>query len=159
MALRIKVDVSQLIHRTSQVSKRYRSASITLGYNSPVAVFLHENMEMKWKGLPRPSDQGAYWDALNGQGSSKFLETPLRQMGGAGILAGKLAQGLRGPDGSVETGLKLAARALLDESLKRVPYETGGLYRSAFIDDPVVAGVSVKVRSNQFETFVADVGQ
>lgn len=41
-----------------------------VGFTSEYALFVHENMEMKLEGLPRPSGLGTYWNP----GGPKFLE-------------------------------------------------------------------------------------
>lgn len=47
-------------------------------YGTDYAVYVHENLEMSYKGKPRPSGLGNYWDASQGAGRSKFLESVLR---------------------------------------------------------------------------------
>jgi hypothetical protein len=51
------------------------SLAVDVGYTAAHAVFLHENMEQKLKGKPRPSGLGVYWGP-NGQ--PKFLESAAR---------------------------------------------------------------------------------
>jgi hypothetical protein len=41
-----------------------------VGFTAEYALFVHENMEMKLEGLPRPSGLGTYWNP----GGPKFLE-------------------------------------------------------------------------------------
>lgn len=43
-------------------------------YSEDYAVAVHENMEMKLAGEPRPSGRWDYWDAYRGQGTHKYLE-------------------------------------------------------------------------------------
>jgi len=55
--------------------------SVQVGYTAAYAIFVHENTEMRWKGLPRLAPhKGRYWDP-QGRGQSKFLETPMRTLG------------------------------------------------------------------------------
>jgi hypothetical protein len=42
-----------------------------VGYTSSYAVYVHENLEMKWEGMPRRSGIGVYWGP---HGENKFLE-------------------------------------------------------------------------------------
>lgn len=46
--------------------------AVEVGYSAAYAIYVHENLEMKLRGEPRPSGLGEYWGP-NGQ--SKFLET------------------------------------------------------------------------------------
>lgn len=56
------------------------SASVIVGYTASYAVYVHENVEMKGKGLPRKKpSKGRYWDP-QGRGQAKFLEEPARSM-------------------------------------------------------------------------------
>jgi len=59
--------------------------NVMVGYTAAYALFVHENVEMKLKGLPRPTtaagtSQGSYWDPP-GRGQAKFLEEPARRLG------------------------------------------------------------------------------
>ncbi len=46
-----------------------------VGYTSAYALFVHENMEQKLKGEPRPSGLGTYWNP----GGPKFLERAVNE--------------------------------------------------------------------------------
>jgi len=50
-----------------------------IGYTANYAIFVHENVEMKLKGQPRPGGRGRYWDP-QGKGQAKFLEEPARTL-------------------------------------------------------------------------------
>jgi hypothetical protein len=53
-------------------------AKAKVGYTAMYALFVHENVEMKLKGQPRPAPhKGSYWDP-QGRAQSKFLEQPMR---------------------------------------------------------------------------------
>lgn len=56
--------------RKSQDNKQ----TVVVGYSSAYAIFVHENLEMKLKGKPRPSGLGVYWGP---KGEAKFLENAL----------------------------------------------------------------------------------
>lgn len=45
--------------------------SVEIGYSASYAVYVHENLEMKLKGQPRPSGLGKYWGP---SGEAKFLQ-------------------------------------------------------------------------------------
>jgi len=52
---------------------------VNVGYTAAYAIYVHENVEMKLKGQPRPGGKGRYWDP-QGRGQSKFLEEPARRL-------------------------------------------------------------------------------
>lgn len=47
------------------------SLSVEIGYTAGYAVYVHEDLEMKLQGEPRPSGLGVYWGP---NGENKFLE-------------------------------------------------------------------------------------
>ena len=56
--------------------------TVTVGYTAAYALYVHERVEMKWKGKPRmpnPPHKGKYWDP-QGRGQAKFLEEPARRL-------------------------------------------------------------------------------
>lgn len=53
---------------------------VNVGYTAYYAMYVHENVEMKGKGLPRKApSKGNYWDPA-GRGQAKFLEEPARRL-------------------------------------------------------------------------------
>lgn len=50
--------------------------AVEVGYSAAYALFVHENMEQKLKGEPRPSALGEYWGP---NGEPKFLESTLNE--------------------------------------------------------------------------------
>lgn len=50
-----------------------------VGYTASYAVYVHENMEQKLKGKPRPSGLGVYWGPAGGP---KFLERAVIELQG-----------------------------------------------------------------------------
>lgn len=53
---------------------------VTVGFTVPYALFVHEAVGMKLKGLPRlpnPPHKGRYWDPIP-RAKAKFLEDPIR---------------------------------------------------------------------------------
>lgn len=54
---------------------------VEVGYTAAYAIFVHENVEMKGKGLPRKAPhKGFYWDP-QGTATAKFLEKPFKTFG------------------------------------------------------------------------------
>lgn len=49
--------------------------AVDIGFTAPYALAIHENMEQKLKGKPRPSGIGVYWGP---SGQPKFLESAAR---------------------------------------------------------------------------------
>lgn len=72
----VPVEFNDLIN-SGYVSFRKRGFfnEVSVGYLAYYALYVHEAVEMKLKGLPRPSGQGNYWDP---NGRAKFLEEPAR---------------------------------------------------------------------------------
>lgn len=54
-------------------------AAFEVGYTSNYAVYVHENLEMKWEGKPRRSGIGVYWGP---RGENKFLEKAFNEEAG-----------------------------------------------------------------------------
>ena len=52
---------------------------VTVAYTALYAMFVHENVEMKLRGQPRPGGKGHYWDP-QGRAQAKFLEAPSRDV-------------------------------------------------------------------------------
>lgn len=50
--------------------------AVEVGYTAAYAMFVHENIEQKLKGEPRPSGLGVYWGP---DGEPKFLENAFRE--------------------------------------------------------------------------------
>ena len=101
--------------------------SVVVGYTANYAVYVHENMEMKLEGQPRPSGLGNYWGPAGA--SAKFLEKPARQH------ASELAEIVRKVYKSgktLATALLMAGLRLQRESQKMVPREYGHLVSTAF---------------------------
>jgi len=53
---------------------------VDVGYTALYAIYVHEAVGMKLKGLPRPKGRGKYWDP-QGRAQAKFLEEPARRLG------------------------------------------------------------------------------
>lgn len=53
--------------------------AVEIGYSAEYAVYVHENMEQRLQGEPRPSGLGVYWGP---SGQPKYLESALRDLQG-----------------------------------------------------------------------------
>lgn len=108
-----------------------KTGSVVVGYTASYALYVHENMEMKWKGEPRKKPhKGRYWDPQDKAGP-KFLEGPARELADTGIFTQILVKAVQAGK-TVMQGLLLAGLRLQRESMLRVPVDTGNLKNSAF---------------------------
>ncbi len=55
------------------------NTKVTVGYTANYALYVHEAVEMKLQGKPRPQGRGFFWDP-QGQAQAKFLEAPSRSL-------------------------------------------------------------------------------
>lgn len=99
-----------------------------VGYTGNYGLWVHENLEMKWKGLPRHNGHGFYWDP-QGKGQSKFLEAPARTFAREiGAIVSSVYKATKNLGKALYTGgLKLQR-----ESMQLVPVDTANLKASAF---------------------------
>lgn len=103
--------------------------SVAVGYTASYALYVHEAVEMKLKGLPRqPPGKGMYWDP-QGRAQAKFLEAPFRQL--APELKRIIFKAVAG-GATLLQGLFLAGLRVQRESQPLVPVDTGNLKGSAF---------------------------
>lgn len=61
--------------RASAYTRKSGDLSVEVGYHAAYAVYVHENLEQRLRGQPRPSKLGTYWNP----GGPKFLERPMRE--------------------------------------------------------------------------------
>lgn len=114
-----------------KAAKKYgeEHVSVIVGYTANYALHVHENIEMKAKGLPRhkPS-KGNYWDPP-GRGQAKFLEQPARELKREfqRIIATACENGA-----TLKKAILIAGLRLQRESQQLVPVDTGNLKASAF---------------------------
>jgi len=120
-------------------------AAVLVGYTANYALYVHENIEMKWRGFPRNMSirkgedgvaytgynqigkwRGLFWGPA---GQAKFLEQPARTM--TGVLSDIVAVALKAKK-TMAQALLLAGLRLQRESQKLVPIDTGNLRASAF---------------------------
>ncbi len=55
-------------------SKDAKREQVEIGYTADYALYVHENIEMKWRGKPRKSGLGKYWGP---KGEARFLYNAL----------------------------------------------------------------------------------
>lgn len=136
-----------------KIAGSYDRTSVVVGYTANYALYVHENVEMKWKGLPRgggfsvskdgkvvvpkrvmdtgtisTTGKGFYWDP-QGRAQAKFLEAPFRQLGPElKVMIRKAVAG----GATLLQALYMAGLRLQRESQLLVPVDTGNLKGSAF---------------------------
>lgn len=115
----------------SLVRLRTKDARVTFSvtFSAPYAVTIHERVAMAWRGRPRRSGRGVYWQARTGMGEAKYLENAIRFMQNSGKFRYISMQVIKA-GGTLRKVLQAKADALLAEARKRVPYEYGKLWRS-----------------------------
>lgn len=126
--------VKNLSSKFRQLAKDAGEArvSVLVGYAGQIngkpsyAKHVHENVEMKWQGLPRRSKIGVYWGP---HGQAKFLEEPFRRLMPElkSMIRTAVAKGA-----TLLQALLLAGNRLQRESQNVVPVEYGNLRASAF---------------------------
>lgn len=130
---KLKSTLEQLVRR----SRRIDSGNVIVGFNANYALFVHENVEMKWRGQKRKGKRpdgserkGRYWDP-QGRGQSKFLEQPAREMRPeiAAVIAANARRGV-----GLIVAMVLAGQKLQAASQKLVPVDLGNLKGSAFTE-------------------------
>lgn len=102
--------------------------SVIVGYTAAYALFVHENLEMKLRGVPRTNGKGMYWDP-QGRGQSKFLEEPARALKDE---YGKIVRDALKRGATLAQALVAAGLRLQRESMLLCPVDTGNLKASAF---------------------------
>lgn len=120
-------------------------ATVLVGYTANYALYVHENVEMKWRGFPRNMGirkgedgiaytgyketgrwRGLFWGPA---GQAKFLEAPARTL--TGVLSDIVAVAMKAKK-TMAQALLLAGLRLQRESQQLVPIDTGNLRASAF---------------------------
>jgi len=141
--------VGKLREMAAKASKESNVSAI-VGYTASYAVYVHENVEMKWKGLPRSGEvrmlsgaggertvttghakgkgKGFYWGP---HGQAKFLEQPMRELSNSGEFSRIIFKALSQKK-TMAQALLLAGLKLQRDSQKLVPVEFGNLRASAF---------------------------
>lgn len=115
--------------RTAFIASSAGQVVVEVGYECAYAIHVHENVEMKWRGLPRrPPAKGVYWGPA---GQAKFLEAPSRKMAREGAIGRIILEVIRN-GGSLRDGLLAAGLELQSLSQELVPIDTGVLKNSAY---------------------------
>ncbi len=113
------------------LSSRLRGEkSVITGFTAAYALYVHENMEMKLAGQPRPKGRGFYWDP-QGISGPKFLEGPARELSNSGELS-RIFTAIVKAGRTITQGLLACGFRIQREAQKRVPVDTGNLKASAF---------------------------
>ena len=111
------------------LGRKGKNATVIVGYTANYAVYVHEAVGMKLKGVKRsPPGKGKYWDP-QGRAQAKFLEEPARTM--KDEIAKDIGKAYNN-GASFEDSLYLGGLRLQRESQLRVPVDTGNLKNSAF---------------------------
>src|SRR5262245_23794597 len=97
----------RLMGKLRNLMARGRRVSVLVGYTAKYAIYVHENVEMKLAGLPRPSGLGTYWSP-EGAGP-KFLERPARSLRAelGGLVANFMRAGATMLEALTVAGLRL----------------------------------------------------
>ncbi len=128
---KLKAVLDALQKRINEAKKASDTSAIT-GFTANYALYVHENLEMRLKGLPRPTHGGAsrgyYWDP-QGQAGPKFLEGPARELKDevAKIVSEALKNGA-----TLAQALVMGCLRIQREAMQRCPVDTGFLKASAF---------------------------
>lgn len=116
--------VNRLLREKAEQGEK-ANVSCIVGYTAKYAIYVHENMEMKLKGQPRPSGLGTYWNP----GGPKFLERPARELRGELV---KIIRSIYAATKDMGKALYTAGLRLQRESMQQIPVEYGFLRNSAF---------------------------
>ncbi len=142
--------VNQKFARLAKKAIETVHPSVSVGYTANYAIHVHENIEMKWRGLPRSGEttyakitkggagyevasranKGNYWDGTGGAtGQAKFLEQPFREL--RSELASMIVLAVKN-GATLLQALYIAGLRLQRESQLLVPVVSGNLKASAF---------------------------
>ena len=116
------------LKRLADTARKEAAPKVIVGYTAAYAIYVHENLEMKLKGKPRPKKRGKYWDP-QGRAQAKFLEQPANELQPelGRIIETAMRNGATMPQALLMAGLRLQR-----ESQQLVPVDTGNLKASAF---------------------------
>lgn len=121
--------VIAVLQKKAAQAQTDNNASVVVGFSTAYAVYVHENIEMKWRGLPRKAPaKGDYWGP---HGQAKYLENPARELSNNGTLGAIVMTALKAKK-TMAQALLLAGLRLQRESQALVPVDTGTLKNSAF---------------------------
>lgn len=127
----LKERAKRWLGESDELARGGKGSSVIVGFTAAYALWVHENLEMKWKGLPRrPPGKGYYWDPQIA--GPKFLENPARDLSNSGELSRILTSVVRSGK-TVMQGLLVCGMRILREAQQRVPVDTGVLKASGFV--------------------------
>ena len=106
-----------------------KSNKFSVTFTAPYAVYVHEKIEMVWRGKPRKSGIGVYWGPA---GEAKYLENAVRRLRNTGTLAKIIKDAVRRKM-TVLQGMRKMAERILFEASMHVPVEYGVLKKSGKI--------------------------
>lgn len=128
-------ELQATLRKLANKAQRDNRVSVVIGYNAKYALFVHENLEMKWKGLERKGtrpdgtkSEGRYWDP-QGRGQSQYLIKPFRENRRKFRI---IIQTIYKQTKNLTLGLVTAGQFLQRESQLIVPVDSGNLEGSAF---------------------------
>lgn len=122
-------NVLELSKNFDKWAQKFKPTVVIVGFTAAYALYVHERVAMKLKGLPRKKpSKGRYWDPIP-RAQAKFLEEPARTMGKE---LGRIVAEITKSTGSLEQGILAAGLRLQREAMLRVPVDFGNLKASAF---------------------------
>ncbi len=119
--------VPELLAKFHDRRRKGGDCEATVVFTAPYAVFVHEAVEMKLKGLPRPSGIGRYWDP-QGKATARFLTKAIRAL--RSELQPTILRTLKRGHHLWQAVTQHATR-VMKEAQKMTPVETGVLRASA----------------------------
>jgi hypothetical protein len=121
--------LQKVVGQLRSLGAKSTDVSVIVGYTAAYALYVHERIEMKLRGLPRKGGKGSYWDP-QGRAQAKFLEAPARlyQRQIAEVVRGSLLK--RGA--TLAQALFMGGLYLQRQSMLLAPVDTGNLKASAF---------------------------
>lgn len=114
-------------------AKQYeRFPAFEIGFSAPYAIYVHENLEQKWKGRPRrpsPPKKGVYWGPAGGP---KYLTRAIAKTKSDGSARRILLRELKAGNSLRHAALQVALHVLHEAQLN-VPVDSGFLQDSGFV--------------------------
>lgn len=120
--------MQRFLRRLVGMGQKMERVRVVVGFRAPYAIWVHENVEMKWRGLPRKSGIGVYWGPT---GQAKYLESAAREMSEelGHMIAELVRAGMTVREAVLRAGMRLQQTAQT-----RVPVEYGNLRASAYTE-------------------------
>jgi hypothetical protein len=119
----------ELIAKIHDKRRQYGDATVIVGFSAKYAIYVHESIEMKLAGKPRPNGQGLYWDP-QGDAQPRFLSRAVRTL--RSQLQPTIKKGLK--DGkTLLQALMIHGLRVLRLAQTMTPVKTGALRASGFV--------------------------